>query len=492
VGNYSIVFTAGVSFLITLLLLPHLAGMASRIGLVDLPTRRKVHQTPKPLVGGIGIVAGLSIASLLFIPLTSLKGFYAGLLILMISGFLDDYRELQPRLKFIFQITAALLMIYLSDNVLHTFGDLFSFGEINLGAMAIPATVFCTVGVINAINMIDGLDGLAGGLSFISLLAFSVLASLNGQRELMLVSICLAAAVMAFLKYNFSPASLFMGDAGSLSLGFALGYLSIALTQWEGSRVSPVVPLLVLSVPLVDTVTIMTRRLMKGRSPFEADRFHTHHILIRLGLSREAAVKVLLAISLTMALIGIAGVVAEIPDHKLFSVFALYFLLCFISSFYIKETFMLKARFRRRRRCVGMFLNSLLVAVVKILIKLHILDRAERYNVNLRLECVDQSSRSFEGEVLNISKGGLCAQMDGLIFPGNTLEVDIALPLPNNEKRFKAVAEVGWLRREYNGYRYGMKFRNLSSRQQRILSEFIEALKEEAEPLACLPTQQTR
>lgn len=401
----------------------------------------------------------------------------------MISGFLDDYKVLPPKLKFLFQITATLLMIYLSKNILHTFGNLFSFGEIELGMMAIPVTVFCTVGVINAINMIDGLDGLAGGLTFISLLTFSVLAYLNGQSELMLVSISIAAAVLAFLKYNSPPASLFMGDAGSLSLGFALAYLSIALTQWEGSRVSPVVPLLVLAVPIVDTVTIMTRRIMKGRSPFEADRFHTHHILIRLGLSKEAAVKVLLTVSLIMAFIGIVGVVEEIPEHKLFSVFALYFLLCFISSFYIKETFVLWARFRRKRACAGiMHLNNILMTVVKILIKLHILDRAERYNVNLRLKCLDQGNRFFEGEVLNISKGGLCIQMDKLIFPRNTLEVYTDLPIPDNDKRFKVAAEVVWLRKGYNGYIYGLKFCNLSFQQQRAFAEFLETLKQKERP----------
>ncbi len=480
-GVHALITTAGVSFLITLLLLPRLADIASRIGLIDQPTRRKIHRSPKPLVGGIGIIAGFTIASLIFIPLTSFRGFYTGLIILMISGFLDDYKELTPRLKFIFQIAAAMLMTYLSNNVLYTFGDLFSIGEIEFSIVALPVTVFCTVGIINAINMIDGLDGLAGGLSFVSLVAFSMLAYLNGQNELMIISMALAAAVLAFLRYNCPPASLFMGDAGSLSLGFALVYISIALTQWKGSRVAPVIPLLVLAVPIVDTVTIMIRRILRGRSPFEADRYHTHHILLRLGLGKETAAKVLIGISIIMSSIAIFGVIKGVPEHWLFVVFVFYFLLCFTLSFYIKESLMLRARFRRKRACAGYWLNNILMVLVRILIRLKILRRQERYIVSLRLTCMDQNNRSFKGRILNISKGGLCAEMNELILHKDSLRINIKLPRLDEDKPLNASAEIVWLSKADSGYKYGLRFLNLSKGQQAVLYNFLESLKEREE-----------
>lgn len=335
------------SFAIAFLILPKLSRIASRIGLMDHPNRRKVHKNPKPLIGGLGIMMGISLSCLLFIPLSNLRGFYTGLFMLALVGFLDDFRELNHHLKFVAQIIASIIMVYFSQTVLQSFGDLFSFGPINLGIFTIPITIFCTVGVINAINMVDGLDGLAGGISLIAFISFAILAYINHQMDLMLLSIALSGAVVAFLRYNWHPSKLFMGDAGSFSLGFSLAFLSIAITQTIDSRVAPVAPLLILAVPIVDTITIMIKRILNGKNPFVADRYHLHHIFPRFGLDKKATVTVILFLSAILSSTAIIGTILKVPECYLFFIFIGYFVLYFTSSFYIKEMLRFKLGLRK-------------------------------------------------------------------------------------------------------------------------------------------------
>ncbi len=320
-----------ISFFLSALIIPRLAHIAERIGLIDFPDRRKIHKKPKPLVGGVGMIMALSITSLFFFPLSRLRGFFSGLIILTIVGFLDDYREIGHYWKFIAQAMAVACIVLLSNTILFSFGNLFSTGNIDLGIFAIPLTFFCIIGVINAINMIDGLDGLAGGISLLSFLSFAVLSYLNGQIELLALSTGLSGVVLSFLLYNIPPAKLFMGDAGSLSLGFSLAFLSIAITQKEGSLVPPVAALMILALPIVDTVTVMTRRLLMGKSPFYPDKTHIHHRLLDMGRTRKETLYIILGISLLMNIIAVTGTILRIPEYYLFMIFAVYF---FISVFF--------------------------------------------------------------------------------------------------------------------------------------------------------------
>lgn len=308
-----------------LFVMPRLAHIASRIGLMDYPDERKVHKNPKPLVGGIGIVMALSVSSILFIPIANLRGFYAGLIMLIIFGFLDDYKEITHRWKFVAQALSAIFIIYLSETVIMSFGDIFSFGPVNSGVLAVPATIFCVVGVINSLNMIDGLDGLAGGIALIAFASFAALSHINGQQELFLLSVAFAGAVAGFLRYNFPVSHIFMGDAGSLSLGFTLAFLSVAVTQEQGGIVAPVAALMVLAVPVIDTVTVMARRMIKGKNPFHADKTHIHHILMRKGFSKNQSVMIILAISACFSVAAVGGTALRIPDYYLFLLFAVYF-----------------------------------------------------------------------------------------------------------------------------------------------------------------------
>lgn len=154
-------------------------------------------------------------------------------------------------------------------------------------------------------------------------------------------------ALIAFLRYNWHPSRLFMGDAGSLTLGFALTFISIALTQYKNSPVPPVAPLMIVCVPIVDTLTVMSRRMMKGRSPFHADKAHLHHILLRFGLSKRQTASVIILLSALFSSIGIIGTVYKIPEYYLFFLFSIYFILYFAASFYIKD--ILKAAVKRRK-----------------------------------------------------------------------------------------------------------------------------------------------
>ncbi|CAK0779180.1 UDP-GlcNAc:undecaprenyl-phosphate/decaprenyl-phosphate GlcNAc-1-phosphate transferase [Gammaproteobacteria bacterium] len=200
-------------------------------------------------------------------------------------GILDDFHELSAWPRFVGQIMAAVAMYFVGGISIENLGALFGEGDVVLGPVALPFTVFATVGVINAFNMIDGIDGLAGGLSLISILFFSFLAGLGDHHTDLVMLMLLGAAIVAFLLFNLRfpgrPFALvFMGDAGSMFLGFMLCWFAVGLSQGEHRAMAPVTALWILAVPLFDTLSVMIRRLTNGKSPFIADRGHLHHMLM--------------------------------------------------------------------------------------------------------------------------------------------------------------------------------------------------------------------
>jgi UDP-GlcNAc:undecaprenyl-phosphate GlcNAc-1-phosphate transferase len=330
--------------------MPRLARIGTQVGLVDRPNSRKVHRRPKPLVGGLGMILAFAMSCILYVPLSGMRGFFAGVVLLFIIGFLDDFKELGHRWKFVGQVTAALLMMSFSDVYLSNFGNLLYFGDIHIGLLALPLTVFSIVGLTNAINMIDGLDGLAGGISLVAFIAFAILSYMGEQWNFFFISLALGGAALGFLRYNWRPAKIFMGDSGSLFLGFALVYLSIVMTQGAASSVRPIAPLLILAVPITDTITLMIKRIMVGKSPFHADSYHLHHILIRMGLSKRMAVVSILCVSSFFALTALVGTIYSIPDYYLFLTFMVYFIVYFAASFYLKQILRLIRRNKVRAR----------------------------------------------------------------------------------------------------------------------------------------------
>jgi UDP-GlcNAc:undecaprenyl-phosphate GlcNAc-1-phosphate transferase len=280
-----------ISLLITIALTPAFSALALRFQLVDIPNERKVHLIPVPRVGGIAMALGA------FIPIVCWQygdgfvlAYLAGAAILVVFGAIDDFRELPPKMKFVGQIAAALSAVFLGGIEIRSLGMLAPDNFLLPHWAAIALTVLVIVGVTNAINLSDGLDGLAGGICLLIFAGIGYLAYLNQNVAVGLISLALGGALFGFLRYNTHPASIFMGDSGSQFLGFSAITLSLALTQGEPSALSPILPLILLGFPILDTLTVMFTRISNGRSPFSADKNHFHHNLLALGFLHPESV----------------------------------------------------------------------------------------------------------------------------------------------------------------------------------------------------------
>jgi UDP-GlcNAc:undecaprenyl-phosphate GlcNAc-1-phosphate transferase len=292
--------------LITIALTPVLSALALRYQWVDLPNERKVHQIPTPKTGGVAMAIGA------FLPLgywleaePFVLAYLAGCAILVLFGGVDDFCDLSPRIKFAGQIAAALVVVLLGGVRIESFGSLAPDDFLLPAALAIPLTVLAIVGVTNAINLSDGLDGLAGGLSLLIFAGIGYLAFLEGSGSIGLISIALLGALFGFLRFNTHPASVFMGDAGSQFLGFSAITLSLALTQGHATPISPVLPLILLGFPVLDTLTVMVTRIGAGRSPFAADKNHFHHNLMALGFLHPESVLIIYVFQVLLLLASV-------------------------------------------------------------------------------------------------------------------------------------------------------------------------------------------
>jgi UDP-GlcNAc:undecaprenyl-phosphate/decaprenyl-phosphate GlcNAc-1-phosphate transferase len=323
-----------VALLVAHLSIRGLSASAAKLKLLDMPdNNRKVHSVAKPLVGGLGIIAGVLVAVVLFFPVAKYISLIISILMILIVGVIDDRFDISFKWRFVVQITATVVtMIYFPGMHLLSFGNLFGFGVITTGILVIPVTIFCALGVINAINMIDGMDGLAGTTSLIAFISFAVLAWLNDMGSMMLLSLAFAGAIAAFLRYNWYPSRLFMGDAGSMTLGFVLAFFSVELSQKPHGIVSPVAALIVLAVPVTDTLTVMIKRVLAGKSPFEPDKSHFHHILRDMGFNHAGVVMVIMSISIVFSLFAVFATIMNLPDYLIFGVFVCWFVFYFVSS----------------------------------------------------------------------------------------------------------------------------------------------------------------
>lgn len=294
-----------------ILLLPK---VACRIGLVDAPDSRKQHEGCVPLIGGLAMYCGLIVGLCLFYPAPWVRfpALVLGGLMLVLVGALDDLLELRKRVRLPAQVVAGLLMSLAEGITLHDLGWLGPNGLLSLSVLAIPFTIFCTVGVVNAVNMSDGLDGLAGGLVLVTFGSLAYLAYDSGSTRDLDVLLLLMACMVGFLIFNArSPwckrAKVFMGDAGSMFLGYALARFLIDFSQGEQRIMHPVIALWIFAVPLMDTVAVMLRRIMAGHSPFSADRKHLHHLLLSKGLSVGQTVLLIWGLAAGLAVVGIMG-----------------------------------------------------------------------------------------------------------------------------------------------------------------------------------------
>ncbi len=283
---------------VTYFLTPLVRSLAIKYKAVDIPNERKVHVTPLPRWGGLAIYAGFTVAiglALLLAKYTGINiqskmiwGIFIGSTLLVIVGALDDVKSMRATTKLFFQIIAALIVFY-SGTGIHFISNPFN-GIISLGLFALPLTLFWLVGVTNAMNLIDGLDGLAAGVTAISAIALFAVAMRTHQIGAAILMLAMVGAAIGFLRYNFFPASIFLGDSGSMLLGFILASSSIVGVLKTTLVVALFVPIIILGVPIFDTLFAIVRRLSEGKHPFEADNKHIHHMLLRANFNKREAV----------------------------------------------------------------------------------------------------------------------------------------------------------------------------------------------------------
>jgi len=319
-------FILGAAFIAVIILTPIVRKIALAVGAVDRPNARKVHSTIMPRLGGVAIYLGFVGALIVFRPLGDFEmGLLLGSTIIVAAGVLDDIWGLPPKLKLTAQIIAAAVLVSFGvkvEFVTYPFG-----GVIPLGILAVPITILWIIGVTNALNLIDGLDGLAAGTSFIAAVTMAAVAWIEGQYAVAGLALILGAAVMGFLPYNFYPAKMFMGDSGSMFLGFTLGSLAVEGLTKGAAFISVFIPIIILGIPIFDTLFAVIRRYRNHRPIFEADREHFHHILLDMGFSQRQAVLLIYGVNIFL---GISAIVLNVLSTEQ-SIVALIVLITAIS-----------------------------------------------------------------------------------------------------------------------------------------------------------------
>ncbi|MBT8136333.1 MAG: undecaprenyl/decaprenyl-phosphate alpha-N-acetylglucosaminyl 1-phosphate transferase [Gammaproteobacteria bacterium] len=289
---------------ISMAVIPLMMRAAPWLGMIDLPSGRKVHETPVSRVGGIGIVVGALLPLMFWLPADDLlRSFLFGSAVLLVFGAADDARELGHYVKFIGQGIAVIAVVY--------FGDLwvsrFPFMDDPIpAAIGKPFTVIAMIGVINAMNHSDGLDGLASGEALLSLIAIVYVSSLgSGNEYATAVAMVTIGGLFGFLRFNTHPARVFMGDSGSQFLGFTIGFLAILLTQRVNTAVSPAVVLLLIGLPVVDIIAVLFLRIKGGMNWFRATRNHIHHRLMDRGFAHYETVVIIYSVQTLLVASGI-------------------------------------------------------------------------------------------------------------------------------------------------------------------------------------------
>lgn len=288
-------------FVLSFIFIIILIKYAEKLGLQDIPNKRSSHKKIVPKSAGLGFVSAVFIEQLLFDTANIFHYFfiYVAILLVMLIGLYDDKYDVKPRIKFIFLIIAAIIVV-LNGIYIDTLGNYFGFNIKLPFFISSIFTVFAIVGFTNALNLTDGLDGLAGGLSIVMLIMF-LLIGLNHHDSFMIsLSSGFIAALLAFLIFNWNPAKIFMGDSGSLTLGFVISILAIKSLAY----VSPVSVLFIIGLPIIDTFIVIIRRLQRGQSPFVADKNHIHHFLYKTKLNVKFSVIMLLYMQLALSIIG--------------------------------------------------------------------------------------------------------------------------------------------------------------------------------------------
>lgn len=304
---------AAVAMVLSLMIIPVISKLSGRLGLVDKPNHRKVHLKPVPVIGGVSIVISSMIALLLsktaFSLLTTYPVIVSGSFILFLIGVWDDRKNVSPFFRLILQLCCAAALAVNGVRLTSLYG-LFGITELNIYWQYI-LTVFIIAGVTNAFNLMDGIDGLAGGLAFINLGILAYLSFVLQLYPVFILLVALAGALIGFLRNNIHPARIFMGDGGSLMLGFLMSSTGILLieraNQTHGISISTVVVLVmaILVIPVFDSLRVYTLRIKRGDSPFKADKTHLHHLFLILGLNHRKAAFFIYGLEVLLMVLGI-------------------------------------------------------------------------------------------------------------------------------------------------------------------------------------------
>lgn len=311
-----------IAFILGLFIVPSIIAYSEKKGLVDIPDARKIHSHPIPRLGGVSIwictiLSFFSLILLSYYPHRSLlSGLLLGSSLMFLLGLVDDIYGLTAKFKFIIQISIATIVFCLGVKITTLFIPFIGLVEIH-PIISYLGTIAWIVGISNAVNFIDGVDGLAGSVITISSATLGLIAVALVPSDVVssLIAFILAGSMLGFLTYNFHPAKIFMGDSGALFAGFLLSVLSI-MYQMKSDNITMYVPLLILAVPIMDITFSSLRRILKGTSPFVADAEHIHHKLLKLGLSQNKAVLILVVFSILMG--GLATYIAASDTTKYF------------------------------------------------------------------------------------------------------------------------------------------------------------------------------
>lgn len=302
-----------------------------RLNHVDEPGGRKRHSLATPLSGGLAIATSIVVLGFGLIPSSTFVGFALGVCLLLVLGAMDDRKHVVAVVRLALQ-TAAVAggMCLLGDVQLHSVGNLLGTGDIELGSWSVLFTIFAAVGVINAVNMIDGIDGLAGG--FAVMLGAVILSLSVGTLAVNIVLLCLViGSVLGFLAFNLRMpwrrrARIFLGDAGSLVLGYMLVWFAIEASQGPQAVFEPITAVWLFGLPLCDTVYLMGSRMLRKKSPLAADRYHFHHLLLRYGLTPGWALYAWLLVAGLFMAVGIGGSHLHVPDYAMCAGFIVVFI----------------------------------------------------------------------------------------------------------------------------------------------------------------------
>ncbi len=307
-----------IALVVTLVATPMAIKLANRFNAIDYPDGRRINEYPTPRLGGVAIMVGilfsLGVLTLLFSPIfadidlgltynINYIGVLLAVLLIFAVGLFDDFKNLRVRYKLVGQIAAATIACF-SGVLFDTFTNPLTGDIIHIGLFAYPLTIFYLVAFANIINLIDGLDGLASGIVAISAITLFIISTWKSYSDVSLITLALAGSCIAFLKYNFHPAKVFMGDSGALSLGFILGLVSLFGATRTPVIITLLVPIVIAGIPALDTLTSIIRRIRSGKSVVAADTSHIHHRLMKIGYDQKTTAYILYVLT------GLLSVVA--------------------------------------------------------------------------------------------------------------------------------------------------------------------------------------